>query len=93
MSGQSRHRRKLEPITLEELAGTAGMSGFCSFLTRDPNTPVPALDKYLVEQSAQPALAVEDIPKIDIENRTTPVVMEPAGTSMGATQITTPVVT
>src|SRR5579862_60690 len=46
MSGSSRSRskRKLEPISIEELAGTTGMSGFCSFLTRDSSVPVPALD-------------------------------------------------
>jgi hypothetical protein len=47
MSGstRSRQKRKLEPISLEELAGTTGMSGFCSFLTRDNSVPVPALDR------------------------------------------------
>jgi len=46
MSGstRSRQKRKLEPISLEELAGTTGMSGFCTFLTRDSAVPVPALD-------------------------------------------------
>ena len=46
MSGstRSRQKRKLEPISLEELAGTTGMSGFCTFLTRDTSVPVPALD-------------------------------------------------
>ena len=46
MSGstRSRQKHKLEPISIEELAGTTGMSGFCSFLTRDSSTPVPALD-------------------------------------------------
>src|SRR5271157_2506959 len=47
MSGstRSRQKRKLEPISLEELAGTTGMSGFCSFLTRDNSVAVPALDR------------------------------------------------
>ena len=47
MSGSSRSRQKhkLEPISIEELAGTTGMSGFCSFLTRDASVPVPALDR------------------------------------------------
>ncbi len=46
MSGstRSRHKRKLEPISIEELAGTTGMSGFCTFLTRDASVAVPALD-------------------------------------------------
>lgn len=43
-SSRSRQKRKLEPISIEELAGTTGMSGFCSFLTRDSSVPVPALD-------------------------------------------------
>src|SRR5579872_3174238 len=46
MSGstRSRQKRKLEPISIEELAGTTGMSGFCTFLTRDASVGVPALD-------------------------------------------------
>jgi hypothetical protein len=44
-SSRSRQKRKLEPISLEELAGTTGMSGFCTFLTRDASVPVPALDE------------------------------------------------
>ena len=43
-SSRSRQKRKLEPISIEELAGTTGMSGFCSFLTRDAAVAVPALD-------------------------------------------------
>jgi hypothetical protein len=43
-ASRSRQKRKLEPISLEELAGATGMSGFCSFLTRDASIPVPALD-------------------------------------------------
>lgn len=47
MSGstRSRQKRKLEPISIEELAGTTGMSGFCTFLTRDNSVGVPALDQ------------------------------------------------
>ena len=47
MSGstRSRQKRKLEPISIEELAGTTGMSGFCTFLTRDTSVAVPALDR------------------------------------------------
>lgn len=43
-ASRSRQKRKLEPISIEELAGTTGMSGFCSFLTRDSSIPVPILD-------------------------------------------------
>lgn len=45
-SSRSRQKRKLEPISIEELAGTTGMSGFCSFLTRDASVEVPALDHF-----------------------------------------------
>jgi hypothetical protein len=48
MSATSRSRPKrksLEPITVEELADTAGMSGFCTFLTRQADVPVPILDE------------------------------------------------
>lgn len=51
-SSRSRQKRKLEPISIEELAGTTGMSGFCSFLTRDPSVAVPALDRLEAETSA-----------------------------------------
>jgi hypothetical protein len=53
MSGptKSRQKHKLEPISIEELAGTTGMSGFCSFLTRDATVSVPVLD-HLVETGA-----------------------------------------
>ena len=44
-ASRSRQKRKLEPISIEELAGATGMSGFCTFLTRDPLVPVPALDQ------------------------------------------------
>ena len=44
-SSRSRQKRKLEPISIEELAGTTGMSGFCTFLTRDNSVGVPALDQ------------------------------------------------
>ena len=43
-ASRSRQKRKLEPISIEELAGTTGMSGFCSFLTRDGSVAVPVLD-------------------------------------------------
>ena len=43
-SSRSRRKHKLEPISLEELANTTGMSGFVSFLTRDQTVPVPVLD-------------------------------------------------
>lgn len=60
MSGSSRSRskHKLEPISLEELAGTTGMSGFCSFLTRDSSVAVPALDQFEpAPQLSAPGLA------------------------------------
>ncbi len=43
-SSRSRQKHKLEPITLEELAGTTGMSGFGSLFTRDLKQAVPLLD-------------------------------------------------
>jgi hypothetical protein len=60
MSGstRSRQKRKLEPISIEELAGTTGMSGFCTFLTRDNSVAVPALD-HLGESSAPESAAFE----------------------------------
>lgn len=56
MSGstRSRQKRKLEPISLEELAGTTGMSGFCTFLTRNASVPVPVLDRLDAESPAEP---------------------------------------
>ena len=56
MSGstRSRQKRKLEPISIEELAGTTGMSGFCTFLTRDSSVPVPALDRLEASESGAP---------------------------------------
>src|SRR4051794_28029286 len=46
MSGSSRSRPKprLEPISLDELAGTTGMSGFGTLFTRDLSQRVPVLD-------------------------------------------------
>lgn len=72
MSGQSRQKRKLEPITLDELANTAGMSGFVSFLTRDPNTPVPVLDQYLRDHAAKP-LSDRDLNRTPQDNLTVDV--------------------
>jgi hypothetical protein len=54
-NSRSRQKRKLEPISIEELAGTTGMSGFCSFLTRDASVPVPILDR--LESGAPEQLA------------------------------------
>lgn len=51
-SSRSRRKRKLEPISIEELAGTTGMSGFCTFLTRDTSVSVPALEGIVKESSA-----------------------------------------
>jgi hypothetical protein len=56
-SSRSRQKRKLEPISIEELAGTTGMSGFCSFLTRDASVSVPVLDA--LESSAPETVPVE----------------------------------
>ena len=55
MSGKSqpkRSRHKIEPITLEELADTPGMSGICSFLTTIPATepPLPHLRQGYAHQ-------------------------------------------
>lgn len=60
MSGNSRSRQKpkLEPISLEELAGTTGMSGFGTLFTRDLSQSVPVLDR-LDESSAPETSAVE----------------------------------
>jgi hypothetical protein len=58
-SSRSRQKRKLEPISIEELAGTTGMSGFCTFLTRDTSVAVPALDQI---ESSAPASAAPEIP-------------------------------
>jgi hypothetical protein len=55
-ASRSRQKRKLEPISLEELAGATGMSGFCTFLTRDNSVPVPALDGL---ESGAPVSAAE----------------------------------
>lgn len=43
-NARSKRKSKLEPISLAELAETPGMSGFCTFLTRTADQPVPALD-------------------------------------------------
>lgn len=37
----SKRKHKLEPISLQELADTPGMSGFCTFLTRTPEGQAP----------------------------------------------------
>lgn len=44
-SSRSRQKHKLEPITLDELAGTTGMSGFGSLFTRDLSQTVPLLER------------------------------------------------
>jgi len=76
------------------------MSGFCSFLTRDPNTPVPALDKYLAEQSKSPDVSGEDrpdslfsLPHREVKVKTTPGVISEADLpQLGADTKRTPVV-
>src|ERR1043165_2507346 len=67
-ASRSRQKRKLEPISIEELAGATGMSGFCTFLTRDPQVAVPVLDelqKGAVESSA-PMLPAPETPAVDL---------------------------
>ena len=48
MSGSSQSRRKskhkLEPISYEEMLGTAGMSGFVSFLDVTPSDAIRTPD-------------------------------------------------
>jgi hypothetical protein len=65
MSGsvKSRQKRKPEPISLEELAGTTGMSGFCSFLTRDSAISVPALDQLATPPAPEPDALVTEAPE------------------------------
>ena len=52
-SSRSRHKHKLEPITLEELAGTTGMSGFGTLFTRDLLQSVPLLDGMDIGRQSQ----------------------------------------
>jgi hypothetical protein len=70
-ASRSRQKRKLEPISIEELAGATGMSGFCTFLTRDPLVPVPVLDQF--EKGAPETLApVQDAPVITAVDQAAP---------------------
>lgn len=62
-ASRSRQKRKLEPISLEELAGATGMSGFCSFLTRDASIPVPALDRM---ETGAPESSAPEVPAPEI---------------------------
>jgi hypothetical protein len=62
-SSRSRQKRKLEPISLEELAGTTGMSGFCTFLTRDHTVAVPVLDHL---ETSAPVLPAPEITAVVI---------------------------
>src|SRR5579863_5342194 len=77
MSGstRSRQKRKLEPISIEELAGTTGMSGFCTFLTRDASVPVPVLDHLDSLDSSAPDIAA---PETTAPAATAPELSEPA---------------
>jgi hypothetical protein len=61
-ASRSRQKRKLEPISLEELAGATGMSGFCSFLTRDASIPVPVLDEL---KPSAPDTAAPEVGALD----------------------------
>jgi hypothetical protein len=71
-SSRSRQKRKLEPISIEELAGTTGMSGFCTFLTRDASVRVPALEGLL--ETGAPVMPAPDAAAPD---RPAPVVAAP----------------
>ena len=84
-ASRSRQKRKLEPISIEELAGTTGMSGFCSFLTRDSSVPVPVLDQ--IETGAPDSTAAETTarkttaPDIAAPNSTAPEMAAPVATA------------
>jgi hypothetical protein len=68
MSGstRSRQKRKLEPISIEELAGTTGMSGFCTFLTRDSSVRVPALEALEEVESSAPETPAPEPPAAEL---------------------------
>src|SRR6185437_2776814 len=72
-SSRSRQKRKLEPISIEELAGTTGMSGFCSFLTRDASVSVPVLDAL---ESSAPETDALDYPALDYSPQRRPRIRE-----------------
>jgi len=76
-SSRSRQKRKLEPISLEELAGTTGMSGFCTFLTRDNSVAVPALDAL---ETGAPDSSASKVaaPEATAPEITAPVIAEPS---------------
>ena len=71
-SSRSRQKRKLEPISIEELAGTTGMSGFCTFLTRDNSVAVPALDRFEEQSSAPDLGALQPFETVEIEETSAP---------------------
>lgn len=75
-ASRSRPKRKLEPISIEELAGTTGMSGFCSFLTRDNSVPVPALDQLETSAPDKPAADADALTRPAPE-RTAPASLSP----------------
>jgi len=80
-ASRSRQKRKLEPISLEELAGATGMSGFCSFLTRDASIPVPALDR--IETGAPETRAPETrAPDLGAPDTAAPVSTAPEGPAL-----------
>jgi len=58
-SSRSRPKRKLEPISLEELAGTTGMSGFGTLFTRDLSQNVPVLDDLAPFKGESSALSFD----------------------------------
>jgi hypothetical protein len=90
-SSRSRRKRKLEPISIEELAGTTGMSGFCTFLSRDSSVPVPALDT-LTERSTgeessesnQSSAPVYPAPVLTAATRPAPVPDAPIPPALGS---------
>ena len=79
MSGstRSRQKHKLEPISIEELAGTTGMSGFCSFLTRDSSTPVPALDTAGTAAPRETSALVSPAPRSHAPETSAPITDAP----------------
>ena len=61
-TARSKRKSKLEPISLAELAETPGMSGFCTFLTRGIEEPVPVLDGQRTETATETPRALETPP-------------------------------
>ena len=83
MSGSSRSRQKpkLEPISLEELAGTTGMSGFGTLFTRDLSQSVPVLDR--LDEVSAPEASAADPAALEISAPETSA-SDPAALEVGA---------